>query len=531
MEFIQPDDYLKILLSDRLQKTSYENVKPLLYELGRKLTLSKNDLYYIFYKCPDILKANINDLLDNLEKLSLNYNLKTQEVKFLILKFPYFLLFSEKTLSYKLKLLSTTFGVPVKEVFKLIFTNPEILYLTKSHIISQVKMLSLRLHEYGINMRRLFYTCPSLVLITESQVEQVKKILMYDFSLTEEEACNVIKASPSIVAYSSEKLNKLFNFYYPTYFIKRDLKDILVSCPGFLTIETKEFIIKLEDIMKLLNLQQKKACEFIRKEPNILFFESVYQKLIGFSKLSISLSYVSMFPKICSAIEMSIPIKFLITRLLRLEADFDKICELETDEFVSRFIFLQSYGYNNYNDLLLSSDQFYNKYHISDNVLKLSYRLDMQGFKSLCNQYFFMKDTMPNWSDFAFPDLDKALNFISSIKEPMSDTKFEYYKLREKNNLTLGQYLTQTVMTAIHLSLNEATLIMRKNPNIIFQNHQSILKIYSLLKKLGLSQEKILKLFMRKSYILSYSIIDFEQVLEQIASDNNVDIFKAVNLL
>ena len=533
MDLLESEFYLSSILEGRVSKTTLSSISPLLYELNNLLKLDYSDICYICYCCPDILEHNIYSIISNLNELKKTYNISSREIRYLFLKYPRLLLVTSDILKFKINLISTIFDFSSKDAFRMLYTFPELFYLEKNQVKKQIELISSCFDEYGIVVRKHFRREPRLLFVTKENIECVRKYLMRNCTLTENEVHKVFKTVPSVALMKLSEIEEFFNSYYPTYFVKRDIKEILNACPEFINLNPNSVKSKIEEIKSIFNIDQKRACELVRKIPNILFYESCYDKIKGFSKFSISLEYLKNFPEICLAPEISLPINYIITRILKLEQNFDLISIMDTNLFVSRFLFMQSYGFTKYQDLLIKEDEFEKKYHISSKVLKVSYRLDYKTLDNICKYYLNLKGKINNWVDIVFPEYSKIINYMygTGLEKNQHPRILSYFSVREKENITKTRFMMAEILKNYELNSNEIKMILNKfaslSPFIAYDLNKNIL----LLKKYGCSQEDIVLLLLNKPSLFAFSVKDFATVLEVATENANVKVEEVLSKL
>jgi len=529
MEYIESEYQLSRILKNRVSQSKISAFAPLFYELEQKFDLTATDLCYMCYICPEILNKSFFSIINNVVMLSEKYNLKSSEVKYLLLKFPFLLTLHQKALRYKFKLISSIFGCSIKDSIKLVYVYPELLYLTKNFVLTQVKMICRVLDEYGSALSKIFRSEPRMLFITENKLLNTKKTLMSFYTLTEHEAQKVIKVSPTLCIENEYDLLQKYNFYYKNCFIKRDLKEILSKCPEFLTLDESVVENKIIELKKVFGIEKNKACDIIRIEPNILFLENATNKILDFSKLSISLKYIKSYPKICVLPEISLPIKFLIARILKLENRFHEICDLSSNLLFSRFLFMQTYGYFDHCDLLMSENEFYNKYHISNKVLLLNYKFEMKSLEKICDYYIKLKNKLPNWSNIVFPATAKIMNysygsnFFSSHK-----LTFGYYKHKDESFMSKLAFEAMNNLSKLELNLNEIKMIFSKNRMLINFVNVDFVKTIELLKKYGFTNEQIVLFLINKPTIFNYTIRELGSLINDICENEKCNEIEAI---
>lgn len=531
MGYMEAEVYASSQLQNRISKADLLNISPMLVELHENVGLSYMDISTICCKFPDILTFDVYQIVANLKSLAQNFDIKTNEFKFLVLKNPYVLCLDADYFLYKLKLIKTAFGYSTIDSIKLIYTYPTLLFINKEFIIEKSKFLSELFDDYGLSLRKSFRMCPSLFYVNKETVEELRKILMYDFSFSQAEIGIILRSCPSLALFSKQKLMELYNFYYPKYFIKRDFKEMITKCPEFFMIFPKEFLNKLSDIKRVFGIADKEACHLITTEPNLLFYSSIEDKLQGFKRLFINKEYIRRNVELLTKPEISIPLKFIISRILGLDSDFDKVCGVDSNLFISRFIFMQQYGNFEHKDLFMSEQGFEEKYHISSRVLLINYRLDMKTVDNISTYYVSLSDTLPNWRDIVFPEFEELIKFYNSWVGSQQLNDDSYMVLREKYGLTFKQYLIRNSLKSLYLQDCEIKFLQNKNGYLINSEKNNILKIVELLKKYGLNLEKILILLLEHPSIFAHSIRDFDIIIKQIVERENCSISQAVYYL
>jgi len=528
LDLIAPEYYLEKILKGRVPDDTLAYCGPFLYELRSKLGMSYSDICFLCFSCPALLTSNQYSVLENVSELSKVFSLRDSDFKYLIFKTPYLLLIHHENIKYKFKLLSTTFGCSNKDIVRLLHQFPEMLYLSKSHITEQIKMLSEKLDECGMGLRTLFRNEPRLILSTEESLERIKKILMDYFTLSEREVQKVIKTVPCVALMTEDEIKEKFDFYYQTYFIKRDLKEIISACPEFLLVEGYVFKNKIKSLETVFGVDQKKACEFVRIEPKILFYNDVVEKIRGFLRYNINLEYIRAYPKLCGVPEISIPFKFVVARLLGLESRFYEICEMDSNIFLSRFLFMQGCGYFEHNDLLLDENAFYDKYKVTTKTLLLSYVVDLQVLENLSVYYLNKMQGMFVSGDVIFPPLDKIIYYLRNIMYKERKIQPKYTKVYNKRHISKRAFDLMQELKVLHLDDCEVEMIVNKNQMLNKYLGINCVKVVKLLLKYGFSIEKIVYLLYNKLSLFTYSVQDFEMVLQEICEVKQCSVEEAV---
>ena len=507
----------------------YEQVRSKFDVLQEYFKFSSLDIFYLVYSCEEILKCNSYEFEQNIKSLANIFNLKSKQIKYFILKFPFILTINYKIHVFKCQLLSQTFSVSYKDVLKIMYIYADTMFLNKSQIKKQIQLLSVSIDEYGLALKRLLKSNPLFIFTDEGKINELKELLMRQYTLSSYEANKVIKLAPEVLSFDIELIAKRLRHYYSRYFVKRDFKEILPHYPSLLLISEYEFTQKLIDIEKTLDISEKQACNLIRLNPDILFVEDFQKKIAGFCKLNISKEFIKENPQILSTIEVTLPIKFIITRILGLENYFVDICKMNTNLFLSRFLFMQTNNKFNHSDLVLSENDFQRTYNISSKMLLLNYRLSFENIQNICKYYISLKEKLLGWTDIVFPTIKQIQEFIADKYNSQEDCFTNFIKFKEVCFKTKREYDLFKIFNKLHLNFTEYSLVRNKCPSIVFIEPKSLLKIVDILRKNGVSFEDILNLLLSKPHMFTHSIKDFEMILQEIMEYENCDFKEAVN--
>lgn len=527
MDFVVPNVYLRYVLKDRVDELDIINSNFLVYELINIFDFDINDIGYIFHKFPELLSINSLSMINNLKRLESKLNLKCSAIKYLVLKMPIVLVMNEEIFYYKLNLISKTFGCSIVDAIKLIYQNQDLFYLNKEFILTKVKFLCKELNDYGLKVRQLLRNEPRCLYVDEQEIINVKKCLMQNFTLSEEEAVKVIFSTPSILL-SYQELVKKYNFYYPRYFIKRDLKEILSYCPEFLSLNEKVVEKSIVNIINYYSVKEKDVLNYIRIEPNILFYNSPINRFNIYNKYSINFNYIFSSPRIVMLPEITIPIKFVLSRILSLEDEFSNFAFIDTNLLLSRFLFMQSFGYYTHKDLLLNESKFYEKYNMSSKVLLASYKLTYDAINKICLYYFNLKDKIKYWADIHFPKYEDILEYVYTAFDSHNNT-IDSHQLKNKNlNLTKRQFEIYVALKSMQLTDEESLMIINKVKNLNKFSQMNFVKISKFLKKYGFSQEKIIKKLIHNPSCFNYSIVELNDLVSEICEIEKCDEITAI---
>ncbi len=503
-------------IDDEILNIDFDQIKVIYDTLQEKFQFSSVDLLYITFCCPQILTCNKKEFVKNLTALASLNNLRAKEIKYFVIKYPFVLLLNGSRLLYKIDLVSKLMALSKKEAIKVLYTFPDLMFISKVQVKNQICMLSENLDEFGLGLRKVFAQNSQAMYLTKEQLSDLKDILMKKFTLSSTEANNVLKADPSLLSLSQDDLNKKYNFYYPRYFVKRDLKEIIPKHPEFLSLKEEEFICKLLDVEKSLSLTENQALQFIRLNPEVLFISDFSQKISGLKKFNINTEFIKRTPQLCSVLEMTLPIKFVLARILNLENYFADICKMNTRLFLSRFLFMQISEKFDHADLLISDDEFFEKYNISHRMLMLNYKINKDVINNICKYYASQKDSMLGWTDVVFPSEMQVQDFLLD-RECTTEQYFPpYFELREKHNISKSEYNFYKALTRFHLSIPEIKLVLKKCPSLAKCGVNNILSIFELMRKNGVSFEGMLITLLQKPSLFTHAICDFDQLVCEI---------------
>ncbi|MBR2909737.1 MAG: hypothetical protein IKC11_05285 [Clostridia bacterium] len=500
---------LSISFSGEVDNDKINLVKYYFYEFNRLFCFEEFEVVQIINKFPALLSLNKYGIINNFNVLGKTYNIKSFEFKSLIIKTPNLLIVPATVLSSKIELLKATFNYSLNEVLRVVFVEPKLFELSKHDIENQIQMLSTELDQYGLAVRKLFRIEYRLLFVDKKQISSVKRYFMKSFGLEETEVMKVIKAVPSIVFNSVQELSKKFNCYYPNLFIKRDIKEILDVCPEFVLLQptiVQEKILQLEEYFEV---SQKKACDFVRRYPDILFYKDITVKLRVLEKLNISKKYLFVYPECLSFVEFMLPVKFMLSRILGLENSFSQFEKIKTVDLFQRFMFLQDKNAERFDDLILAEDLFVEK-HLEFIDYKNKNFIEKKALFNICELYFNLKNEISNWKDIPFPALSDIVGYINK------DLKIEDVIFLSTNNLIEKNL---ELLKILCLTQNEIDLIINKNKDILKANDFS--KIVIQLIKYGYSYDEVSRLLMRKPDLFLYPIFDFILLVDEIQNSQN----------
>ena len=510
---------LSVILNGTIDEVSLEKNREILLFVKDFFKITIQDLAQILNKSPTLLGADKQKVKRNLEELSKNLDVRSREFYLLLIKTPAIILMPAKRFVYQLRLLMETFGVSAVRAMHYLFVYPTLLSITKDEILNKIAYYAKKLNEYGINCRKFFRREPMLFYSSQSNLEKIKNLFMRKYTLTEEEVQKVIKAVPAVVTCDYNKIAGNFEQLYPEYFIKRDIKEMLAECPEFVSVETEVCFKKLKEIQDLFGVDKKKACEIIRKNPNLIFYESVDSKVSQITGLGISKEYIAMFPAICNVPQIALALKFVITRVLRLDSEFSEVCVMDTNLFVARFVFMQTNKIFNHKDLILEQSKFEMKYHISREELN-SYKLTEQSLKNLCNYYLSLKGKLVGWKDIPFPNFDHILKYLYS------------YTIVPREEVCQSQIRLKVIgskMKELGICQQETEMVVKKCPALLFFINDCF-GVINILKKYMFTNEEIVKLLFNKPSLFCMVARDFEVLLGQIVEDKKCTYQEAVKI-
>lgn len=519
--------YLKsMVLGEGCDKT-FEQVSPVIDELQSRLNFGFADIEDIIFRCPSLCDYGYSAIKNNIDNLSKKFSLLSKQFRYLVLKYPFVLLLNRQVFDYKIDLLSTLFAISKNDVFDRILQNPELLFISKEKIINQVEMLSVELNDFGLGIRRMIRLYPDIIFVERKQIKDLLKVLLYDFSFSINEAQNIFKAVPNLLLKSEKELKEIYNYYYPKYFVKRDFKEMVPLCPEFLMISKEDFEEKLSIITNAFSFSEKEACEFIRGCPNLMFYKNLQSKFDGFKKFNINMEFIKIHPSICMSPEISIPLKFILARMLCLDSDFEKICSLNTKTFVSRFLYMQDKKIYNHQDLLLSEDDFLKKYSISSKMLRLCYPISSVNIENICKYYLELKERLPKWSDVAFPKVSDIEDYLKEKIKTNQELPC-YCMIKERYNFSKHEYDLVYNLLSFHLDYDECMYLINKCPALARNGNINVRNQIDMLRKYGVSLEDIIRLAFNKPALFTFFIGDFDILVKETVDYYKCDMLEAI---
>jgi len=505
-----------------------KNVSQIYYELQNRFGYNYNDIEYIVNSFPSILKCKVLDLLTNLKSITGKYNLKNSEIKYLILKKPSILLMPSQLLKYQIKLVSKILGISVKDSLKIMYVYPELLSMTKKQVIAQIKMISTQLNQYGLTVRRMFKIEPRLIFVPKEQIENVKKFLMHKFTLSENECYRILSRCPTLIVMSKQDYEARFDAYYKHYFIKRDFKEMFTNFPEVLLIEPSILIQRIKNIENVFNVNTKKACEFVRKNPDVLFYDSIQDKFNQLKDLHLNNEYIFNHPSLFSVVNFSLPLKFMFARILNKEDQFEKIYMQDITLFLSKFIYLQTNHCSAYSDLLLDIKEFCQKYGVTERMLTIQNKPTKLMVKKFFTYYQSLNGKKANWTPIKKQDYDFLVNYINGKGIIYGDVVEQKQTLSNIENLIEE---TKDYLKNLCFSQCEINFLYNKNPNLFIYNETNIKNMVIYLNKNGYSIDKINQLLISIPSLFTYNIKDFVLLVEQIMEEEECEFNQAIEIL
>lgn len=521
-------EFLKSMILGK-DDLNYENVSSIYEMLKSKFGFAIFDAFEIFKKCPELCTASASSIEKNLSDLEKSFSLGSRQFRFLVLKFPFVLLLNNVLLEYKINLLSTVFAVSKSEALDKMLVVPNLLFISKVEIKNATAMLAELLDEFGEGVRRLVRTCPFLLFSKREHIKALKKIMFYDFSFSEKQTLIIFKTCPDLMLKTEQELKNIYEFYYPRYFVKRDFKEMVPICPEFMTMPFSLFSERLKVLQNSLGTSEKEALSFARKCPNILLYNPK-TKIDGFKKFGINLEFLKIHPNICVSHEFSIPLKFVLARILGLESEFEKLCEVDTRTIISRFLFMQSKKIYTHEDLLLSEEEFFKKYHVTSHVLKICYIVSDGDLQKICKYYVDLKGKLPMWSDIVFPEVKDVERFLKEkLCESYSCPMFEV--LHEKYLLSKKQYDVIVTLRSLYLDKDECIYLLSKCNDFATCGAKNIINSVNFFRKQGFSLEEIIHLLLTKPTLFTYFISDLDELYKNTIAFYNCSAKDAVSYI
>lgn len=506
-------EFLKTVILDQ-PEISFREVSSICELMKSKFNFGDYDVCEILYKCPQILETKIILLKENIEKLEKKFSLLSSRIKYFVLKFPFLLLVKSELLEYKIGLISTLFAISKTEAIEKLILCPDLLFVGKEEIKNKTIFLSKELNEFCEGVRRISRDYPEVLFLEEEKIKRMKKVLIEKFTFSENQVNKIFKTCPEVLFFSVEKLEDLYDFYYPRYFVKRDLKEIFSSCPEMFKLTKAEFERKICTIEDSLHASEKEALNFVRSCPNSMLFGNLKTKFEGLKKFNINMEFVKAHPSLFLIQEFTIPLKFVFARILGIESEFERLCLVNTKTFVSRFLFMQAKRIYSHEDLLLEESEFFEKYRISSDVLKICYVISEEKLRTICEYYVNLKGRLPNWTDIVFPRTKDIENFIKEkLRQNVQNVSFE--SVREEFNFTRRQHKLLPVFFSLYLDNDECLYLIRKCKSLTGCCSSNIHGIFHFLRKQGFSFESLVKLLLEKPTIFTYFVGDFESMFLQ----------------
>ncbi|MBQ3158379.1 MAG: hypothetical protein IJB98_01655 [Clostridia bacterium] len=518
MNELEAIKYLDTNITFNANEQTYTAVQYFFNEFNTMFGFDNFEVVQIINKEPMILKLDCSGIIKNLKSLGGVYNIKSLEFKNLVMKCPSLLLLGADELSRKIELVKTVFGCEFLAALKIIYLEPRLLGLTKEFVEAQIYMLSKELDLYGLEIRKLFSVEHRMIYVTQNRILELKRYFMHSFGLDDLEVARVIKSVPEILFDNQEDIEKRFDDYYPNLFIKRDIKEILVNCPEFIKIDSKMVCEKISKIQEFFGVEKKKACEFVRRFPDILFYSDIDLAINKVLKLGINKNYLFAYPNCIGVQSIALKVKFIIARILDTEKEFNNLINLPLSELVSRFMFMQQKEIFEHQDLVLSCKDFLSKYEQKGYKQNNVDLFDNNAILKMCKFYKSLDGKIDSWQDIPFPRLNDVLYFIKSElnEEIVENIEFDFDSRGLEKNLK----------EILKLSDQEVDFILNKNKELL--KSKDIYKIIFKLVRDGLSFEEVSSLLFKKPSLFLYSYFDFIMLVEEILEEKNLNLKQIV---
>ncbi len=462
---------------------------PNLTSIKNLLGFEYEDVCLIVKNRPDILFLEDEDFSSNAKEYAKNFNVFSREFKNLVLKFPAILTMRCCIFQYKITQIAKIFDISTIDSMKLMYFYPAFLTLKKDYVKKQIEMLGSFFNEDSLYLRKILRVEPRLIFASQKSIQKIKDFLK-NLGLNESEVCVILREVPSLVFLRESELSFSVQKLYPAHFNKRELNEVLLKCPYLLLFED-EFELSLDAIEKTFDGESAKI---IRKAPQIFYnFEDFYRLA---SDLSVSKNYIASYPEIFNEPYISLKIKLILSRVMGLDRDFEKVLAIPVNLLSSRFLFMQYYGIFEYQNVLLDEGTFESKYAINSQNLLRDFTFDVKTLSRTIE--FFASKNECNMADI---DLSQILSYL--------DTKPKVESTYTSNSLRCGIF---DKLISLNFSRAEAFYIISVCPSIVDYDEGNVTKVYEEFLRLGLTNEEFLKLIISHPSLLCASFSDIQNI-------------------
>ena len=276
------------------------------------------------------------------------------------------------------------------------------------------------------------------------------------------------------------------------HFVKRDLKDIIISSPQILIMPLKTIsnnILKLSSNLLLTNENQ--LAKFIRQCPNVLAYNNISKKIKSLVSFEIPRAYIQIAPKILSTTTLITGIKYALLKPFNLTYELDDIISLDIDLITARIKYL-SINHKPINDVTLIPSLFESKYKISSNILLRDYSSTLENNLLLISISAKCLKNTKNYTQFISYFNP---NFINTLKLSLTILQQNQEIIHNKNIVEISLILSS-------LGIDECDIKLLTQIIPSYTSAIDVLSIIEILISLNLTREQIIKIILSRPTIL-----------------------------
>ena len=358
----------------------------------------------------------------------------------------------------------------------------------------------------------IILSCPQLLTIPKSNLYSFTQTIMRTFSYPNPELDRILFTTPSLATYDNAKLlHQCKMLSSCNIFVKRDLKEILLSSPTILSLTQDELISNILNLARLFKLSsEKQILEFVRLCPRAIAVRDIYRKLKLLDEYSIKLAHIVYSPSILKSQTILSAIKFLILKSVHQEYCIDSIIDMSIDELVSKLKFLHNIN-SSVNDISLCNELFENKYHITTSKLLKKYKTSPHELKQLFVAAFGNNLKFNKFKTFF------DTNYTEQMRIALSKIQCNSNTLKNKKSIA-------KILQILGIDIWDCESIA----NLLYKNviAQRVLENIELLKKHEIPRDHIIEIITKKPILLASSTKRLNDKLNNLKNDYSYNIIK-----
>ena len=493
---LSPKSSFETIIEIYKTNNSTQNYIQNIYQTIEKFTsLDKPNIRDIIIANPQLLKCNMRKFYNNISILSTKFKLTNTTLAHIFTNSPLFftkngVLSSVKTISKILSLSPCELNYFLHEKY-CIFLSP---------IIKLKDNLGSLIHVFNIDdadTTGVILATPQLLTIPKSNLYSFTQNIMRSFSYPNAMLDKIIFNSPHLVLSVHDDFSKKCHILSNSkIFVKRDLKEIILSAPNTLDMTIDQISQNVISISKYFALTSKnEILKFIRQCPYVISLNNLKDKIDCLKKYNIPLKFVKYNPNLLENQTILTGMKYLILKSFNLELYISYVLNMSIVEIISKLKYLHS---NNHNlvDISLSPEIFENKYKISRNEFLQNKYIS----KNEINEFINIITDQPNFDNTNLHKLRSffKVDYITQMRAVLSQYKSQSTPSQNKK-------LISKILQLLGIDMWDANNIAE----ILYKTtlSQRVVENIELMKKQEFDREQIINLIIKKPTILASSTL------------------------